>query len=201
MPISEIVEHFPYLGLFILLVLGVIGLPFPEDTTLILCGFLIAQAVIKPVPALMVVYSGILIADYFLYIVGKKYGRAVITRKGIKKFLTPERMSVLEEKFRKRGVVVILLGRHIVGLRAQLFIVAGIMRMSTIKFLVADAFSAIFTIILMVGAGYIGGYSLKVVETDIKRVEHLAVLLIIILLTIYITVRYMKMRQNDEKGR
>jgi membrane protein DedA with SNARE-associated domain len=36
--ISGIVEHFPYLGIFLLLILGDIGLPFPEDTTLILSG-------------------------------------------------------------------------------------------------------------------------------------------------------------------
>jgi len=37
--ISGIVEHFPYLGIFALLVLGDIGLPFPKDTTLILSAY------------------------------------------------------------------------------------------------------------------------------------------------------------------
>jgi len=37
--ISGIVEQFPYLGIFALLVLGDIGLPLPEDTTLILSAY------------------------------------------------------------------------------------------------------------------------------------------------------------------
>lgn len=49
--ISGLVEHFPYLGLLVLLVLGGLGLPFPEDTTLILCGFLISTKVVKLFPA------------------------------------------------------------------------------------------------------------------------------------------------------
>ncbi|MDI6727600.1 MAG: hypothetical protein QMD44_01570, partial [Thermodesulfovibrionales bacterium] len=75
--ISTLVEHFPYIGLFLLLILGGIGFPFPEDTTLILCGFLISTHVVKPVPALLVVYAGLLITDFSLYFVGKKYGRMV----------------------------------------------------------------------------------------------------------------------------
>ena len=41
--LSGLIEHFPYLGIFILLILGGIGLPLPEDTTLILCGFLVSN--------------------------------------------------------------------------------------------------------------------------------------------------------------
>jgi membrane protein DedA with SNARE-associated domain len=36
---TAFIEHFPYIGIFLLLVLGDIGLPFPEDGTLILSGF------------------------------------------------------------------------------------------------------------------------------------------------------------------
>ncbi len=194
MSITSVVEHFPYLGLFLLLILGGIGFPFPEDTTLILCGFLISHKVINPVIALIVVYSGILISDFFLYFVGKKYGRAIIEQKRFRKFLTSEKISALEDKFRKRGIIVILLGRHLVVLRAQIFLVAGIMRMSALKFFIADAVTSIFTIALMVGAGYMGGYSLQVVKRDITKIEHMVVLLLIILVVIYLLFRYFKSR-------
>ncbi|MDP2278373.1 MAG: VTT domain-containing protein, partial [Nitrospirota bacterium] len=130
--ILEITGHFPYIGLFILLILGGIGFPFPEDATLILCGFLISTHVVKPVPALLVVYSGLLIADLFLYLVGKKYGRQIVTHKRFHKIISPERLSMLEDKFNKKGILIILLGRHLIGLRAQIFLVAGVMRMSAL---------------------------------------------------------------------
>ncbi|MEW6110282.1 MAG: DedA family protein, partial [Nitrospirota bacterium] len=155
-----LIEHFPYTGLFLLLILGGIGFPFPEDTTLILCGFLISTHVVKPVPALLVIYSGLLIADLFLYFVGKKYGRKIITHKRFRKIVSPERLAALEDKFNKRGIFVVLFGRHLVGLRPQIFLVAGVMRMSALKFIMADAVSSIFTIALMAGAGYMGGNSL-----------------------------------------
>jgi membrane protein DedA with SNARE-associated domain len=196
MTIQVFVEHFPYLGLFVLLILGGIGFPFPEDTTLILCGFLISTDVVKPIPAILTVYSGLLIADFGLYVIGKKYGRTIVNHKRFHKIISPERLSMIEDKFNKKGTLIILLGRHLVGLRAQIFLAAGVMRMSALKFIMADAVSSIFTIALMVGAGYLGGNSLQVIKRDITRIEHIGILAVIILLTIYLFFRYFKSRRS-----
>lgn len=56
--IHRLIEHFPYIGLFILLILGGIGFPFPEGVTLIGGGFLISTSVVQPIPALFISYSG-----------------------------------------------------------------------------------------------------------------------------------------------
>ena len=197
--ISGIVEHFPYLGLFILLILGGIGFPFPEDTTLILCGFLISTHMIKPVPALLVVYAGLLITDFFLYFVGKKYGRAIVNHKRFHRIVSPERLALIEDNFNKKGILVILIGRHLVGLRAQIFLAAGVMRMSALKFLAADAVSSIFTIALMVGAGYMGGNSLEIIKRDITRIEHIGILIVVTLFAIYLIFRHYKSRQDKAK--
>jgi membrane protein DedA with SNARE-associated domain len=196
MEISAILQRFPYFGLFVLLILGGIGFPFPEDTTLILCGFLIAEGAVRPFPALLVVYSGVLITDLGLYFVGKKYGRMIVTHKRFLKILSPERISLLEEKFNKRGILVVLFGRHLIGLRAQIFLVAGVMRMSFLKFLITDAVSSSFTITFMVGAGYMGGNSFRILRKDITRVEHVAIFLAVTSLALYFLFRYFRSRSN-----
>ncbi|KAF0146070.1 MAG: DedA protein [Nitrospirae bacterium] len=193
---SGLVEHFPYAGLFILLILGGIGLPFPEDATLILCGFLISHDMVKPALALFVVYSGLLAADFFLYLVGRKYGRMIVTHKKFRNIMSPEKLSALEDKFSKKGILVVLVGRHLFGLRAQIFLASGVMRMPALKFIAADAVSSIFTIALMVGAGYIGGNSLQIIKKDITRIEHAAIFLLIIAIAGYIFYRYFKARRD-----
>jgi membrane protein DedA with SNARE-associated domain len=195
--ISSIVEQFPYLGLFTLLVLGGIGFPFPEDTTLILCGFLIFNDVVKTVPAGFVVYAGVLISDLFLYFVGRKYGRMIVTHERFQKILPSEKLSVLEDKFKKRGVLVILFGRHLLGLRAQIFLTAGVMRMSPIKFLLTDAVSASLTIAFMIGAGYIGGNSLEIIKKDVTKVEHVAIFLAVTFLALYLLYRQLRSRRKS----
>ena len=189
---TAIIEHFPYLGLFTLLILGGIGFPFPEDTTLILCGFLIFNDVVNPVPALLVVYIGVLFTDLLLYFVGKKYGRMIVTHKRFHKLISAERLSLLEQKFSRKGALVVLFGRHIIGLRSQILLVAGVMRMSFLRFLAADAFSASLTIALMVWAGYMGGNSFEIIEKDISRIEHLAIFLAVTLLALYFLFRHIR---------
>ena len=192
---TTLIEHFPYAGIFILLILGEIGLPFPEDATLILSGFFIAQKITRPLPTIMVVYCGLLLTDFSVYWVGKKYGRKVVEHKRFHRILSAERLLILEEKFKKWGIYVVFVGRHFLGIRAQIFLVAGVMRMSTLKFVLADAASAILTMMLMVGIGFLGGNSLQVLQKDLKRVEHIGILILAILFTGWIVYKYFKNRK------
>jgi membrane protein DedA with SNARE-associated domain len=196
-----IIHQFPYVGLFVLLVLGVIGFPFPEDAILILCGFLIASGVVKPAPALIVVASGMLVTDYFLYYVGRKYGRKVVAHRRFRKIISARREVRLEKICRRWGVLAILLGRHLVGLRSQIFLVAGILRMPRARFVLADAASSIVTMTIMVGAGYWGGSTLDLIKKDMKEAQYALLILIAIIAVALLIWRIAvgKLR-NDEDG-
>jgi membrane protein DedA with SNARE-associated domain len=198
--ISGIIEHFPYVGIFALLVLGDLGFPFPEDTTLLLSGFLIAQDVMKPLPTLLIVYSGLLMTDFSLYWVGKKYGKRVVEHKRFRRIISPERLLKIEEKFKKWGIFIVFFGRHLIGVRAQVFLAAGVMGMSAIKFFLADAASAILTVTLMVGIGYWGGSSIQIWKKDVTRIGHAAMVVFLILLAVWIFFIYFKSRRKFKDG-
>ena len=193
---TNFINNFPYIGIFALLILGAIGFPFPEDTTFMLCGFLVASGVMELFPSFLVVYTGLLMADFLLYSVGKKYGKMVVEHKRFHRLISPERLLKLEEKFRKRGILLIIFGRHLIGLRAQIFIVAGIMKMSSVKFLIADAATALVTIGLMGGIGYFAGNRIQVVEEDMAKIEYIVIIVFAMLLASWITFRYFKTREK-----
>ena len=193
MAFPAVAEHFPYVGLLLLLILGGLGLPFPEGITLIVCGVLIFTNVIKPIPALLIAYLGILIGDFLAYSLGRKYGRMIVTHRRFHWIISPERLSKLENTFNKKGTLLVMIGGHLMG---EIFIVAGVMRMPLSKFLAADAIASIFTIALWAGMGYIGGNSIEVIKKDITRIEHIGILFVIILLSIYLLYRYFKSRKN-----
>jgi membrane protein DedA with SNARE-associated domain len=190
------IEHFPYLGLFTLLILGTLGLPFPEDGILLLSGFLTAHYVIRPFPAFLVVYSGLLITDFLLYSVGKKYGRGLVEHKKFQKIITNDRLAKLEEKFKKWGALVVFFGRHLLGLRAQIFLVAGVMRMSWKKFLIVDGTSALLTITLWGGLGYLGGNSIQTLKRDITNIKQIVMVILAILVAGLLLFRHLKKRRN-----
>ena len=160
---------------------------------------LISTQVVRPIPALLTVYAGLLIADLTLHFIGRKYGRQIVTHRRFHKWISPERLSFLEKKFNRIGLLLILLGRHIAGLRAQIILVSGIMRMPTLKFFVADALSSIFTMALMVGAGYWGGNSLKLLRRGLVKIEHIAILVILFSIIIYSFYRYLKPKLTIKK--
>jgi len=194
---TVLIENSPYIGLFALLILGGIGLPFPEDATFILCGFLIQAQTVKTVPALLVIYLGVLIADFILYSFGRKYGRMVVSHRRFHRFLSPEKLTDLEKRFKRKGIFFILLGRHFIGLRAQIFIVSGIMRMHPLKFLLTDAVAVTFTIAVMVSIGYAGGHSLKDLGIDVGNTEYVAYFLLMSFIMGYIVLKYIRKRRRS----
>jgi membrane protein DedA with SNARE-associated domain len=68
------------------------------------------------------------------------WGRSLVEHKRFHRILsTDEKLLKFKEKFKKWSAWFLFFGRHFVGLRAQIFLTAGVMRTSLIKFLIADA--------------------------------------------------------------
>jgi membrane protein DedA with SNARE-associated domain len=178
--------HFPYLGLFLLLILGGIGFPFPEGGTLILCGLLISTNVIKPMYTLVIAYSGVLIGDFLFYSFGRKYGRMIITHRMFRRILSPKRLEMLADKFNKWGILFIFIGGRLIG---EIFLVAGILKMPRWKFIIIDALSSLFTVVIWIGLGYVGGHTLQIIKEDIARIEHILIYFLISIV-IYFSFRH-----------
>ncbi len=198
--LMPLTQHFPYAGLFILLILGGLGLPLPEDATLMLCGFLLFNGTVKPVPAFLVVYAGLLLADVMIYWFGRTYGDAITGHRWFQKLISQQRLEELKERFRKRGLVYILIGRHIIGIRVQLFLAAGVIKMPLPRFILADGLSATLTIALMTGIGHMGGSSLDAIGKNVARIEHFLALGLIAGLLVYYILKKRALRNAGRKS-
>jgi membrane protein DedA with SNARE-associated domain len=192
---TNLINNFPYLGIFVTLILGGIGLPFPEDATLLLSGFLIAHGTIKLFPTFLIVYPLILIIDFFVFFVGKRYGRMLVRHKIFGKLISPEKLLKLEDKFRRRGALVILFGRHILGLRTPIFLAAGVTRMSITKFLIVDGTTALLTVALFWGGiGLLGDSRIEVLNTEATKVGCVAIIVFLIVVAGWIYYKFQKKR-------
>jgi membrane protein DedA with SNARE-associated domain len=187
------ITHSPYLGLFILLILGTLGLPFPEDGILLLSGLLIANDIIKLIPGFFVIYPGLLITDLLLYSVGRKYGQKLVEHKKFQRMISPGRFIKLEERFTRWGALVVFFGRQLLLLRAQIFLVAGVMRMSLGKFLIVDAASALLAIALWGGLGYVGGSSIQTIRKNMINLEQMVLVILAVLIGTALLLRHFKM--------
>jgi len=193
------VEQFSYLGLFALLVLGTLGFPFPEDSILILNGFLVARGVVDPFVASFVVYAGLLMTDYSLYWVGRTYGRGILEVTRFRKIMTPGRLSKLEVKFQKWGCPVVFFGRFLLGVRAQVFLAAGVLRLSRVKFLIFDGLSGGIMVVFWGAVGFYGDHGIQAVQEKARRIEHVAVIILALGVAVTVTYFYLKNRRKNDR--
>jgi len=97
-----------------------------------------------------------------LYFISRKWGRPlVVGRVGRAMHVTPRRVARAEQWFQRYGVLALIFGRHIIGLRVPITVAAGVLRVSYPVFAASVAVStAIWAgIFLTVGIKFGGSIS------------------------------------------
>ena len=141
-------EHFDqygYIGVFGALLAAGFGFPIPEELPVITAGILVGHEDTKLYWYIMlpVVIAGVVLGDGVLYGAGRLWGRRLLNLKLIRKRLTPEKQEQIEKNFAERGIWVLLGARMLPGIRAPVFIMAGVLKVPLGRFLLADAIYAI----------------------------------------------------------
>jgi len=85
------------------------------------------------------------------------------------------------------------------GLRAQIFLAAGVMRMSWKKFLAVDAASALLTITLWGGLGYWGGNNIEALRKEITNIKQMGMVILAISVGSWLLIKYLNMRRNGTR--
>jgi membrane protein DedA with SNARE-associated domain len=139
-----------YLGTFILLLAAGVGVPIPEEAPILAAGVAVGQAVNENGGPhlywwimLPVCILGIVVCDGMLYGVGRFWGPRLLSLRWVKRFLPDEKRQTIEENFHRYGLWVLLSARLLPGIRAPIFIMAGVTRIPFTKFLVADGIYAL----------------------------------------------------------
>ncbi len=166
-------EHFIYGGLFLLLFFCGLGLPIPEEITLLAGGFLIQLEFTRFYPTLAVVFVGVLSGDMALYSIGRRWGHGIITHRRMRQVFSESRMARIGKFFSDHGSKTIFIARFISGFRVGAFLAAGTMGMRAGKFLLLDCLAALIMIPLMLLLGYYFGTNIEWVTESFTRIDSL----------------------------
>jgi membrane protein DedA with SNARE-associated domain len=150
-------EHFIYAGLFLILFFSGLGLPVPEEVTLLTGGFLINLGFTRFYPTFAAVFVGVLTGDVAMYSIGRKWGHGIITHRHMRKVFSEERLERVRQFFREHGSRTIFIARFISGFRVAAFLAAGTMGMKPGKFLFLDFLAALIGVPVLLGLGYYFG--------------------------------------------
>jgi len=169
--VQRLLEHFTYAALFGLLVGAGVGLPFPEELTQLTAGVLARTGRIAFWPGVAVTYCGILLGDYLLFRLGRRHGPRFLESSTIARLLTPSRRRLIEGHFSRHAFLTIMVARHASGFRLPTFALAGMSGVATRTFLAADALSALLSVPLVVGLGWLFAHNLDLARKDLRELE------------------------------
>ena len=112
-------------ALFVLLLLGVFGLPVPDETLLTFAGVLIRQGTMHAVPAVAAAILGSMAGITLSYTVGRTFGLGVVDRFGRWLHVTRSDLARVEGWFEHSGRWLLTFGYFIPGVRHFTAMVAG----------------------------------------------------------------------------
>lgn len=182
-----------YLGIALLLVLGGLGLPVPEEAPIILAAVLSKSGQMWWPLALASCFTGVLVGDFIVYFLGYVHGEKVLSLPLTRKFLTRAREAQIKGYFHRHGFKILVLGRFAVGFRTAAYLTAGILKLPFLKLFLTDAFAASLSTLLMFGLGYVFAHQ---IESNFDQMKHWLLAGVAVLLVVWLLHRYYKGRQR-----
>ena len=181
--------HLIYLGIYVALLLSALGMPLPEDLTLVATGYLISRSLVHPVPAVVTGILGILTGDQFVYSVGRHFGTRIVRHRWFSHVLPAARYAWIREKFGRHGEKLVFFARFVSGLRGPVFIASGILEMPRGRFILYDLAGALINVPLFILIGHLSGPHLESILLHLMKARR-TVLLLLLLVALYFAVRF-----------
>lgn len=159
---SQFAYHpeYVYVGLFVMMIASAFGLPLPEEVTLISVGFLAfmgsrpdlypppyeGASVVNKHEIAWFAFLAVVLSDTLIYVLGRKFGRKIITHPRMHRFISAETLNKVENWTHKYGPMAVFIFRFTPGVRFPGHLFCGMMKYSIGKFLAIDAFAALISV-------------------------------------------------------
>jgi len=193
--INQLITDWGYAGIVLVVILGNIGLPVPEETVLVVAGYLVWSGRLQLLPVLIVGVVSAIAGDNVGYWLGRHYGRAAVERYG-RRLLKPGRIMVAESFVLRYGALAVGVARFIGGFRFLAGPLAGAVGLRFGSFLRGNLLGAAFFVPYAVGIGYAIGYGLGPRVADVQRalggIAHGVLILVITGIVLLVTSRITK---------
>jgi membrane protein DedA with SNARE-associated domain len=115
-----------YVALFAVLVACGLGVPVPEDVSLVAGGIIAGLGHADLGVMMLVGLAGVLVGDSVVFLVGHHFGQRARKLRWVARVLTPRRYARVQAKFDRYGNRMLFFARFLPGLRTAVFLSAGI---------------------------------------------------------------------------
>lgn len=180
--VYQLFTRFSYLAPFTVLLLCGVGLPIPEEVTLIGSGILLHKGEVKFFEITLTCAVAILLGDSIPFWLGRKYGMNALRLRWVRRVLHPERFAKMEQRFREHGNWATFACRFIAGVRVPGYFIAGTMRMSYPRFILLDALGVAISVPASILLGKLFGNSFDTLKQKVGDLHLILAFLVVSLL-------------------
>lgn len=185
--------------LFVLLTLGIIILPVPEETMMIVTGILLHKGSLPIFSTIIAAFLGALSGISISYLLGKTTGHFLVEKYGKRVGLTKERFKKTHDWFNRFGKWTLLIGYFVPGIRHLTGLSAGTSGLVYKKFALYAYTGAIIWVSTFLSIGYFFGKScLSFYEKTELTLDMLLFILIPVALFVGLYI-YKKKKQKKHK--
>jgi membrane protein DedA with SNARE-associated domain len=155
--VAPLVDHWGYAAVFAIVLLGSVGFPVPEETILMLAGYLAWRGDLSFPLVLAVGIVSASLGDNLGYWLGRRFGAHALQRHSSRSLLAPATLAASQRFLLKHGTPAIFLARFVPGLRFAAGPVSGLSGVPASSFFTANILGAVCYVPLVVGLGYAVG--------------------------------------------
>ena len=184
------VQNYGAVSLFFLMMLGIIGLPVPDETLLVFSGYLIFKGRLNPVITFTMALLGSVSGITISYFLGRIYGLQLIHKYGRYFHFTEDRFRKVHNWFERAGRWSLFFGYYIAGVRHFTAMVAGASGLEYPVF-AGFAYCGAFTwIMTFLSLGYFMGERWQRASEQAHRYLLVTCIVLGAILGIYLLTRY-----------
>lgn len=155
----------------VLLLCG-LGLPIPEDISLITAGYMAHLGIVSVHTVFVVCFASVLGGDTIAFFMGRFFGRRILEWAPAKRLFSARKQLRVRAYFRKYGSKVIVIGRFLPGLRFSIFFSAGTLHVRPPVFLIYDSLAALLSVPFLVYVSWVFGEHIDHVIQWSRRSEY-----------------------------
>lgn len=191
---EQLIGKLGYLGIALILILGGLGLPIPEEAPIIVAAVLTRNGQMTWPLAIGSCLAGVLIGDMVVYFLGYFYGEKVLGFPLTRRLLTRQRETQIKGYFHRHGFKILVSGRFVPGFRTAAYLTAGILKLPPVKLLLTDLVAATFSTLFMFGLGYAFAYQ---IQKGIREVQQWVTVLVAVSVAIWLLIRYYRAQNRS----
>ncbi|MBB3131326.1 membrane protein DedA with SNARE-associated domain [Paenibacillus rhizosphaerae] len=155
--VAEVIGQYGYGAIFLLLAIGIVGIPIPDEIMMVTIGYLSSLHVLSYPLSVLFGFLGTITGMTVSFWIGRRFGKPLLLRFGKYLLLTPKKLEKAEKLFERYVGWTIIFGYYIPGIRHLTCYVSGISGINFRKYFIVSSVGGFIWCLIFVTIGYVAG--------------------------------------------